>query len=85
MEQGEAKRLSALLVRRLQCLLVLRGLVVTDNATCGRSQHAEMAGDIEPLPHWAGQGVGLVTREESAAVIVDSLVREAEEAIESLT
>ena len=46
---------------------------------------AEMAGDVEPLPHWAGQGVGLVTREESAAVIVDSLVREAEEAIESLT
>jgi nitronate monooxygenase len=46
---------------------------------------AAMAGDVEPLPHWAGQGVGLVTREESAAVIVDSLVREAEEAIESLT
>jgi nitronate monooxygenase len=46
---------------------------------------AAMAGDIEPLPHWAGQGVGLVTREESAAVIVDSLVREAEEAIASLT
>jgi hypothetical protein len=45
-EQGEAKRLSALLVRRLQCLLVLRGLVVTDNATCGRSQHAMMAGDV---------------------------------------
>jgi nitronate monooxygenase len=45
---------------------------------------AAMTGDVEPLPHWAGQGVGLVTREESAAAIVDSLVREAEEAIKSL-
>jgi hypothetical protein len=43
-----------------------------------------MTGDVEPLPHWAGQGVGLVIREESGAVIVDRLVREAEEAIESL-
>ena len=32
------------------------------------------AGDIEPLPHWAGQGVGLVTREAPAADIVRSLV-----------
>jgi nitronate monooxygenase len=45
---------------------------------------AAMAGDVEPLPHWAGQGVGLVTREESAASIVESLVTEAEEAIESV-
>jgi nitronate monooxygenase len=45
---------------------------------------AMMAGDIEPLPHWAGQGVGLVTREESATDIVHSLVTEAEEAIKSL-
>jgi len=45
---------------------------------------AMMAGNIEPLPHWAGQGVGLVTREESAADIVHSLVTEAEEAIKSL-
>jgi NAD(P)H-dependent flavin oxidoreductase YrpB (nitropropane dioxygenase family) len=45
---------------------------------------AEMTGDVEPLPHWAGQGVGLVTREESAADIVHSLVAEAEEAIRSL-
>jgi nitronate monooxygenase len=43
-----------------------------------------MTGDIEPLPHWAGQGVGLVTREESAADIVDSLVTEAEETLKSL-
>jgi NAD(P)H-dependent flavin oxidoreductase YrpB (nitropropane dioxygenase family) len=45
---------------------------------------AAMAGDIEPLPHWAGQGVGLVTREESAAAIVSSLVSEAEDVLKSL-
>jgi nitronate monooxygenase len=46
---------------------------------------AAMGGDVEPLPHWAGQGVGLVTREESAAAIVASLVSEAEEVISSLS
>jgi nitronate monooxygenase len=40
-----------------------------------------MVGDVEPLPHWAGQGVGLVTREEPAGDIVRSLVAEAEEAL----
>src|SRR5215210_170450 len=45
---------------------------------------AAMAGDVEPLPHWAGQGVGLVTREESASDIVRSLVAEAQEVIGSL-
>jgi NAD(P)H-dependent flavin oxidoreductase YrpB (nitropropane dioxygenase family) len=45
---------------------------------------AAMAGDVEPLPHWAGQGVGLVTRQEPAADIVHSLVDEAEEVILSL-
>jgi hypothetical protein len=44
-----------------------------------------MTGDIEPLPHWAGQGVGLVTQEESAADIVHGFVTEAEEAIRSLS
>src|SRR3954447_7192129 len=39
---------------------------------------AAMTGNVEPLPHWAGQGVGLVFREESAAAIVHSLVAEAE-------
>jgi NAD(P)H-dependent flavin oxidoreductase YrpB (nitropropane dioxygenase family) len=43
-----------------------------------------MSGDIEPLPHWAGQGVGLVTREESAADIIRSLVTDAEAALRSL-
>src|SRR4051794_8949664 len=45
---------------------------------------AAMVGDIEPLPHWAGQGVGLVTREETAAAIVSSLVSEAEDILKSL-
>jgi nitronate monooxygenase len=45
---------------------------------------ATMTGDVEPLPHWAGQGVGLVTREESAAEIVRKLVIEAEEVAKSL-
>src|SRR2546421_2581940 len=45
---------------------------------------AAMAGDVEPLPHWAGHGVGLVTHQESASDIVHSLVAEAEEAIRSL-
>ncbi len=44
---------------------------------------AAMSGDIEPLPHWAGQGVGLVTREEPAADIVQSLVSEAEAVVRS--
>lgn len=43
-----------------------------------------MTGNIEPLPHWAGQGVGLVTREETAAEIVHSLVTQAEATIKSL-
>ncbi|MEP6910608.1 MAG: nitronate monooxygenase [Actinomycetota bacterium] len=46
---------------------------------------AGMAGDVEPLPHWAGQGVGLVTREESAAEIVRSLVVEAEAVLRSVS
>jgi nitronate monooxygenase len=45
---------------------------------------AAMSGDIEPLPHWAGQGVGLVTKDEAAADIVRSLVAEAEAVISRL-
>lgn len=40
--------------------------------------HAMMTGDIEALPNWAGQGVGLVTRVQPAAEIVAELVAEAE-------
>jgi nitronate monooxygenase len=43
-----------------------------------------MTGDVEPLPHWAGQGVGLVTREQSAAEIVASRLTEAQDALERL-
>jgi nitronate monooxygenase len=39
---------------------------------------ASMTGDIEALPNWAGQGVGLVTRVQSAAEIVEELVADAE-------
>src|SRR4051812_46793099 len=45
---------------------------------------ASMTGDVEPLPHWAGQGVGLVTREQPAADIVRRLVDEAGMVIRSL-
>jgi nitronate monooxygenase len=45
---------------------------------------AAMSGDIEPLPHWAGQGVGLVTEEEAAADIVRSLVLEAEAVLQRI-
>lgn len=40
--------------------------------------HASMTGEIEALPNWAGQGVGLVTRIQPAAEIVRELVAGAE-------
>jgi nitronate monooxygenase len=40
--------------------------------------HSSMTGDVETLPNWAGQGVGLVTRAQSAAEIVRELVTDAE-------
>ena len=39
---------------------------------------ASMIGDIEALPNWAGQGVGLVTRVQPAAEIVEELIADAE-------
>jgi nitronate monooxygenase len=39
---------------------------------------ASMTGEIEALPNWAGQGVGLVTRVQPAAEIVQELVADAE-------
>jgi NAD(P)H-dependent flavin oxidoreductase YrpB (nitropropane dioxygenase family) len=39
---------------------------------------ASMTGEIEALPNWAGQGVGLVTRIQPAAEIVQELVADAE-------
>ncbi len=43
--------------------------------------HASMTGEIEALPNWAGQGVGLVTRVQPAAEIVEELVADAERII----
>jgi NAD(P)H-dependent flavin oxidoreductase YrpB (nitropropane dioxygenase family) len=40
--------------------------------------HFSTTGDIEALPNWAGQGVGLVTRTQPAAEIVAELVADAE-------
>ncbi len=42
---------------------------------------AGMVGDIAAMPHWAGQGVGLVRREQTAREIVAELVAEADAAI----
>jgi NAD(P)H-dependent flavin oxidoreductase YrpB (nitropropane dioxygenase family) len=39
---------------------------------------SSMTGEIEALPNWAGQGVGLVTRVQPAAEIVQELVADAE-------
>ena len=40
--------------------------------------HTTMTGEIEALPNWAGQSVGLVTRVQPAAEIVAELVADAE-------
>lgn len=42
---------------------------------------SRMTGDIEAAPLWAGQGVGLVKREQSAAEIVDEIITEAGSAL----
>ena len=55
------------------------------NRYAASTPSATMTGDVEPLPHWAGQGVGLVTREEPAADIVRTLVSEAEQVARSLS
>ncbi len=40
-----------------------------------------MSGDIEAAPLWAGQGVGLVTKEQTAKEIIDEMMTEAEAAL----
>jgi NAD(P)H-dependent flavin oxidoreductase YrpB (nitropropane dioxygenase family) len=40
--------------------------------------HSSMTGDLETLPNWAGQGVGLVNQAQPAAEIVRELVADAE-------
>ncbi len=48
------------------------------------AMRAGMTGDIEAAPLWAGQGVGLVKREQSAAEIVAELVDEARSAMPNM-
>jgi NAD(P)H-dependent flavin oxidoreductase YrpB (nitropropane dioxygenase family) len=45
---------------------------------------ADFVGDIEALPLWAGQGVGLVSKTQPAAEIVQEIIHEAEEILNSL-
>jgi nitronate monooxygenase len=42
---------------------------------------ADAQGDIEATSLWAGQGVGLVSREQSAAEVVSEIIEEAHVAI----
>lgn len=48
------------------------------------AMRADMSGDVEAAPLWAGQGVGLVKRSQSAAEIVEELVREAKGALQQM-
>ncbi len=48
------------------------------------AMRSDMTGDIEAAPLWAGQGVGLVSKEQSAAEILDELVREAKLALKNI-
>ena len=45
------------------------------------AMRSEMRGNVEAAPLWAGQGVGLVKRSQSAAEIVEELVRDAKAAL----
>jgi NAD(P)H-dependent flavin oxidoreductase YrpB (nitropropane dioxygenase family) len=47
--------------------------------------NADYSGDIEAMPLWAGQGVGLVRSSEPAAAILRRLVTEAEAALSRVT
>ena len=46
------------------------------------AMRSDMQGDIEAAPLWAGQGVGLVTREQTAAEIIAEMMAEAEAALD---
>lgn len=48
------------------------------------AMRSDMTGDIEAAPFWAGQGVGLVNREQPAAEILAELVSEAESALRGI-
>ena len=43
----------------------------------------DIKGDIEAVSMWAGQGVGLVCKQQSAAEIIEDLMRGAQHALQS--
>ena len=45
------------------------------------AMRSDMQGDIGAAPLWAGQGVGLVTREQTSAEIIDEMMAEANDAL----
>lgn len=55
--------------------------VVRYQKVTARSDHQ---GNIEAMPHWAGQGVGLVTKVQSAGEIVREISEEAQGILERL-
>lgn len=46
------------------------------------AMRSSMIGDVEAAPLWAGQGVGLVNKEQSANDIIDEIVRDAQLALQ---
>ncbi|MGI9393477.1 MAG: NAD(P)H-dependent flavin oxidoreductase [Boseongicola sp.] len=46
------------------------------------AMRSDMQGDIEAAPLWAGQGVGLVTREQTSAEIIAEMMAEAKAALD---
>ncbi len=48
------------------------------------AMRSSMTGDIEAAPLWAGQGVGLVNKQQSAAEILHELVNEAKLALKNI-
>ncbi len=55
--------------------------VVRYQKVTARTDHQ---GDIEALPHWAGQGVGLITKVQSAADIVREIAAEVQATLDRL-
>ena len=49
-----------------------------------KTARKDYQGDMEAMPLWAGQGVGLVRRRQPAAEIVGEIVAEAEAVIAGL-
>ena len=45
------------------------------------AMRTDIRGNIEAAPLWAGQGVGLVTKEQTSAEIIDEMMAQAEAAL----